>query len=935
MLLTPLLRADQLVQVNAPPANGDVAIEGDQLFLVSNGQRSGIDWANVQSIVLAPHAHASRGLRGEYFVDAELKKLSRVRLDPRIAFDSRWNRTAEPFMHQPFSVRWTGRVKPATTERHTFHLVSEDGARLWLDNKLVIDRWDDVSREPTFSIDLQSGVELPIRVEYRKTRSEARIFLAWWTPTIAREYVPSDRLLPDPVPQPIADDPTLPRGFELLAKSDAEWGQEVRLEATSMTLDDRSPLVDRLPRSARRFTFRGLLRAKYSEPHVVTIDAEGDVSMTVNGKSVLAAPAAGKTGWEGAIDLKASEFTPFQISFVQRGDQRPRFNARWFSQLMGSEPLDRSVFRDPAAVRMGDDTGWVATIYSDLQFSRFASEGRFVGQRQEWIAPPGTPGDQFSVRVAGRLRVPRAGEYRFRIRHDDEAKFVIDGQHLYIGKAFGEGTSKPIKLEPGRDYDVVIDVANSGGGPASLELRWSTDDRNYEDLPSSAELPPTTLNAAPVIVLREPATGSVATTDRVAIRVQLDPPNSGDKIELLSRDRVLAESSIDNPSFEWVNPPAGAHELQARVLKDGKPVCISSRAVVHVGTPLKQFAGWTLYPGVVSASDVEMNDSAVPLALRARRSALMDNTDRVPAVLKEIEGDFELSVQIDSLKLDGPGSCAGLIVRPSLAQRGRSVALGLSGPGDPFTASRAVRGDDIVIQGARLAAGATFLRIQREGSLITLSAASRPGEWTTIDTRKLEVDGPYLAGVFVVGETDTFSEVKIRNLALVPRVSVLHEPLVGLLLRNGEFIAGKVRRTDEQGRFRVERAAGEEWVEADRVAAWLNESNDAPPASLPSVMLRSGDSFDGNYTGLVDERVFITTLLFGPSDYAIKDVAALWFAPVDNRGAFTVTIADGSRFPADRITGKGERLELHRKGTTPTELPFDQIDRIDRVPLTP
>ena len=67
-----------------------------------------------------------------------------------------------------FSVRWTGTVIPTSTEPYTFYTVSDDGARLWIDGALVIDRWQDQSATEIASnaVSLTAGRPVSFRFEY-------------------------------------------------------------------------------------------------------------------------------------------------------------------------------------------------------------------------------------------------------------------------------------------------------------------------------------------------------------------------------------------------------------------------------------------------------------------------------------------------------------------------------------------------------------------------------------------------------------------------------------------------------------------------------------------------------------------------------------------------------------------------------------------------
>lgn len=119
------------------------------------------------------------GWRGEYFANRSLSgSPALVRTDSNIDFD--WGR-GSPDSRIPvdnFSVRWTRSVYfDAGTYR--FRVLVDDGARLWVDDQLLIDEWRDGSvRERTGDIYLSSGYHW-LRLEYYENTGDARIRLTW------------------------------------------------------------------------------------------------------------------------------------------------------------------------------------------------------------------------------------------------------------------------------------------------------------------------------------------------------------------------------------------------------------------------------------------------------------------------------------------------------------------------------------------------------------------------------------------------------------------------------------------------------------------------------------------------------------------------------------------------------------------------------------
>ncbi|HRW05514.1 MAG TPA: PA14 domain-containing protein [Caldilineaceae bacterium] len=117
--------------------------------------------------------------RGEYYTNRYLAgSPALVRNDTVLDFNWGSGSPAAGLPSDDFSVRWT-RSPYFDGGRYRFHVRVDDGARLYLDNNLIIDQWNDGSeREFTADRDLGSGNH-SLRLEYYEHTSVARIVL-WW-----------------------------------------------------------------------------------------------------------------------------------------------------------------------------------------------------------------------------------------------------------------------------------------------------------------------------------------------------------------------------------------------------------------------------------------------------------------------------------------------------------------------------------------------------------------------------------------------------------------------------------------------------------------------------------------------------------------------------------------------------------------------------------
>ena len=122
------------------------------------------------------------GLTGRYFQGQEFQTLIATRTDPRVNFD--WTDAPPPGLgHDNYSVRWTGSVRAGRGGDYTFVTTSDDGARLWVDGKQVIDYWNTGPvRTSQAVVRFAAGTRHRLRLDYAQKDGQAIMKLAWRQP---------------------------------------------------------------------------------------------------------------------------------------------------------------------------------------------------------------------------------------------------------------------------------------------------------------------------------------------------------------------------------------------------------------------------------------------------------------------------------------------------------------------------------------------------------------------------------------------------------------------------------------------------------------------------------------------------------------------------------------------------------------------------------
>jgi hypothetical protein len=129
-----------------------------------------------------------RGLTAELFRGIAFQHFVKTRLDAQIDFD--WGEGApdDSLPKDNFSLRWTGVLKPAAEGHYELIVIANEGARIWLDEKLLLDDPNLFRR--------RNGVRLPIelsaaphslKLEYWDTTGAAKMRLLWHTPGAAKD----------------------------------------------------------------------------------------------------------------------------------------------------------------------------------------------------------------------------------------------------------------------------------------------------------------------------------------------------------------------------------------------------------------------------------------------------------------------------------------------------------------------------------------------------------------------------------------------------------------------------------------------------------------------------------------------------------------------------------------------------------------------------
>jgi hypothetical protein len=366
---------------------------GTHTLRVEYYEHGGVAVARVRWEKVTPTAPDDPAWKGEYWANLDLSgNPALVRNDPVLAFDWGQGTPGGTIPSDNFAARWTRKVNfDAGTYR--FRILVDDGIRLRLNDRLILDAWSDHdSARLTTDYTLAKGT-YTIKVEYYERIGNARIHV-WWEKVAAPSYADwkgeywSNRDL--------SGEPQLVRNDKAV---DFDWGAGA--PSSDLPADDFSA------RWTRQVYFEGGTYRFY------TLSDDG-VRLWVDGQRVIDKwRDQGSTEYMAEVALTQGTHSLKVEYYEHTGGAR--IHLRWTKMSSPSYPDWKGEYWSNR-----DLSGKPALVRNDKAIDFSWGTG---------AAATGLPKDNFSIRWTRQVTFPR-GVYRFYAWADDGIRVYVDGQSV-------------------------------------------------------------------------------------------------------------------------------------------------------------------------------------------------------------------------------------------------------------------------------------------------------------------------------------------------------------------------------------------------------------------------------------------------------------------------------------------------------------------------
>lgn len=419
------------------------------------------------------------GLRGSYFANTSLTNLAFTRIDPVINFPT--GVTSGPRLPgDHYSVRWAGKIRARTSGRYEFRTVSDDGVRLWVNGRRLINNWTDHGpTEDIGAISLSGNQSYDIVLEYYQGGGPAEITLRWNPPGGTLGIIPASELSPaySGLWAEYYNSTTLD-GSPVITQTDPV----VDLEPVA---DAPAPGVRAAGYSAR---WLGMLQAPATGTYQFSIWADDAVRFWVNDRKLL--DNWGTTGARElttTVNLSSDRPVPIRLEFQQTGGNSGARLA-WTPPGSTSSVVSTAQFQP---VRPGLWAEYFNTPdFSGTPVSAFL-EDNLNHTFTAAPLPSGVTSNAFSARWRGQLIASTNGSHNLILTSAGAARVYLDGTLFLDGWYLHTKSdiNAILPLTAGQPHDLVVEF-RSWDGTGIVQLGWVQPRSTRQSVSSVNLLPP-------------------------------------------------------------------------------------------------------------------------------------------------------------------------------------------------------------------------------------------------------------------------------------------------------------------------------------------------------------------------------------------------------------------------------------------------------------
>jgi regulation of enolase protein 1 (concanavalin A-like superfamily) len=319
------------------------------------------------------------------------------------------------------------------------------------------------------------------------------------------------------------------------------------------------------------------------------------------------------------------------------------------------------------------------------------------------------------------------------------------------------------------------------------------------------------------------------------------------------------------------------------------------------------------------------------VTVRGSGTHIEGDADSFHFVFKPVHGDSEIVAEVTSIQYTHPNAKAGLMMRENLNEYARHVMIAMTAMRGGMFQARTTERFGTESSPPLAVFAPHWLKLKRHGDEFTAYTSPNGRLWTQVQKMVLPLAENLFVGLAVASGNDTllnwttFSKVREASRLL----NEDYKPEVEMI--SGSLFNGRPERADgnevlfsgspKAVRVPTDRVARFAYAPLSGEMAWKTR------VSRPGVWVNTGDFFDGEFRGIEDHRLTISSVLYGLRTFNIDDeVLAIVLQPRKIQGSdFEIETADGSVLRGSEVTMADGEIRLRESALGEVRLPAFEI----------
>jgi len=325
--------------------------------------------------------------------------------------------------------------------------------------------------------------------------------------------------------------------------------------------------------------------------------------------------------------------------------------------------------------------------------------------------------------------------------------------------------------------------------------------------------------------------------------------------------------------------------------------------------------------------------------VRSAGTNILEDADSFHFAYKPVRGNSEIVARVIQVQFTDPGAKAGVMMRGDLTADAPCALLAVTAGRRGLFQWREKKGTAASLALQRDMFVPYWIKLKREGDTFTGYKSRNGSRWWLVDQAIVPMPEEIFVGMAVTSghaerlNRSTFDHVReapsLAGTSFVPRVELL----------SGSRVIGPIESADAAS-IRLAGSPARPPIPVARVSRILFQWvpfrwSDKVAAGRPGVLLTEGDFVEGEFRGVENARLTVSSVLFGMRSYDLHHdvIAVVLRKRQPSRQQFEVRTVDGSTWFGDDLEIGWNEVVLSEAALGRCRFPIYELGEVRRKPM--